>query len=300
MTLVNTTPSETVAVLGLGHMGGAMALRLVHAGYDVVVWNRTREKTRPLVDAGAQAAESPAAAAGRAGVVITMVADPTALQKVTEGPEGVLAGIRPGAALIEMSTVGPAAINRLASAVPDGVDLLDAPVLGGASEAEAGTLRVFVGGPAPVVKRFTPLLSVLGKPVHVGPLGAGAAAKLVANTTLFGVLGLIGEAVALAQGLGLSREAAFELLSATPLAEQVRRRRPAIESGDYPLRFALSLARKDTDLIGEAAAAAGVDLRLAPAARTWLADAVDAGWGDRDYSAVLAWIIAAADRHGPV
>ena len=153
-----------------------------------------------------------------------------------------------------------------------------------------------MGGPASLVERWTPLLSALGSPVHVGPLGSGAAAKLVANSTLFGALGILGEALALADGLGLSREAAFEVLAATPLAAQAERRRVAIETGEYPARFSLSLARKDVDLILGAASAAGVDLRLVTAARTWLAEAEETGWGDRDYAAVLAWILEVASR----
>lgn len=180
---------------------------------------------------------------------------------------------------------------RLVSLLPTGTGLLDAPVLGSVAEAESGSLRIFVGGPASLVEQWTPLLSVLGSPVHVGPLGAGATAKLVANATLFGTLGVLGEALALADGLGLSREAAYEVLAATPVAAQAERRCGQIETGEYPARFSLSLARKDADLIIEAAASSGVDLRLVIAAGTWLADAEDVGWGDRDYSAVLAQIL---------
>jgi 3-hydroxyisobutyrate dehydrogenase/2-hydroxy-3-oxopropionate reductase len=172
--------------------------------------------------------------------------------------------------------------------------LLDAPVLGSRSEAEAGTLTVFVGGPEELVARWTPLLSVLGSPLHVGPLGSGAAAKLVANTTLVGTIGVLGEALGLAEGLGLPREKAFEVLAATPLAAQAERRRESVESGEYPPRFALYLARKDAELVVEAAREAGVDLRLTEAARSWLAEAEEAGLGDRDYSAVLARILGSS------
>ena len=282
---------STVAVLGLGAMGSRIARRLLDAGHELVVWNRTAEKAAGLVEAGATAAATPAEAAGRAEVVLTMVANPDALREVTEGEDGVVAGLGSGATLIEMSTVGPEAVRRLAEVVGERAGLLDAPVLGSRAEAEAGTLRVFVGGPAELAERWTPLLSVLGSPLHVGRLGSGAAAKLVANTTLVGTIGLLGESLALADGLGLPREQAFEVLAATPLAAQAERRREAVEAGDYPPRFALYLARKDADLVAAAAEQAGVDLRLTDAARAWLAEADEAGWGDRDYSAVLAWIL---------
>ncbi|MDQ3914771.1 MAG: NAD(P)-dependent oxidoreductase [Actinomycetota bacterium] len=282
-----------VAVIGLGAMGGRVAARLLDAGYGLTVWNRSPEKAAALVERGAVAGATPAEAAA-SDVVLTMVADPPALAAVTEGPSGVSAGARPGTTVVEMSTVGPAAIERLAAVLPDGVDLLDAPVLGSLAEAEAGTLRVFAGGPTGVFERCRPLFEVLGEPLHAGDLGAGAAAKLVANSTLFGALGVLGEALSLADGLGLARDKTFEILAGTPIGAQAERRRPSLEGGDYPRRFALSLALKDADLVAGAAAAAGRDLRLARAARSWLAEADAAGWGERDYSSVLERIIGRA------
>jgi 3-hydroxyisobutyrate dehydrogenase len=276
-----------VAVVGLGAMGSRIARKLLDAGHEVVVWNRTRSRT---AEVGALAVQSPAEAARRADAVITSVAGPEALRAVTEGPEGVVAGAQ-DATLIEMSTVGPAAISRLASLVEEPTALLEAPVLGSLSEVESGSLTIFAGGPVALVERWTPLLESLGTVLHVGPLGAGAAAKLVANATLFGTLGVVGEALALADGLGLLRGEAYEVLAATPVAAQAERRREAIESAEQPTRFALSLARKDADLIAEAAAASGVELRVVAAARSWLAEADEAGWGDRDYSAVLRKIL---------
>jgi 3-hydroxyisobutyrate dehydrogenase-like beta-hydroxyacid dehydrogenase len=279
---------STLAVVGLGGMGSRIARRLLDAGYPVLVWNRTAARAEEIE--GAVVADSPAEVARRADAVLTMVADPAALRAVTEGSEGLAAGVDGSTTVIEMSTVGPAAVTRLAEALPAGTPLLDAPVLGSLVEAEAGDLRIFVGGPAALVEEWTPLLSVLGSPLHVGPLGAGAAAKLVANSVLFGTLGVLGEALALADGLGLDRDIAFEILSSSPLAAQADRRRTSIESGEYPRRFSLSLARKDADLVVEAASTSGVDLRLAAAVRSLLRDAEEAGLGDEDYSAVLAWI----------
>jgi 3-hydroxyisobutyrate dehydrogenase-like beta-hydroxyacid dehydrogenase len=280
----------TVGVVGLGAMGSRTARRLADAGHELVVWNRDPAKAEPLVAAGAVAAESPADVARRAEAVFTIVADPPALVGVTEGPQGVAAGVGEGTTVIQMSTVGPESISRLGSVLPADA-LLDSPVLGSLSEVEAGTLNVFLGGPPEPVGRWTPLLSTLGTVLHVGPVGAGTAAKLVANTTLVGVLGVLGEALALAEGLGLSRDVAFDVLDKTALADQAERRRPALESGEYPRRFALYLARKDADLILEAAEISGIELRLTKGGRDWLAEAEGAGLGDADYSAVLALII---------
>jgi 3-hydroxyisobutyrate dehydrogenase-like beta-hydroxyacid dehydrogenase len=285
----------TVAVIGLGAMGGRFVRRFLAAGHEVIVWNRTPEKAAELVELGVASAASSADAARRAEAVITIVADPAALRAVTEGPDGIAAGADESTTVIEMSTVGPDTVRWLASALPPEAGLLDAPVLGSLSEAEEGKLQVFVGGPAPLAERWTPLLSALGSPVHVGPLGAGASAKLVANATLFGTLSLLGEVVAFADGLGLSRDVTFDVLAATPLSLASERRRAQLESGEFPLRFRLALARKDAELIQEAAVAAGVDARVLAAAASWFAEADDAGLGDQDYSTVLARIMG-ADR----
>jgi 3-hydroxyisobutyrate dehydrogenase-like beta-hydroxyacid dehydrogenase len=189
-----------------------------------------------------------------------------------------------------MSTVGPTAINELAGRMPEGTHLVDAPVLGSLTEAEGGSLRIFVGGDTELAERARPVLDVLGEPLYVGPLGSGAAAKLVANSTLFGVIAVLGEAIALGESLGLSRASLFAVLAATPVAAAAERRRAAVEEGKYPPRFPLSLALKDAELVAEAAAAAGVELRVAEAARRWFAEAAEEGWEDLDYSAVLARI----------
>jgi 3-hydroxyisobutyrate dehydrogenase-like beta-hydroxyacid dehydrogenase len=165
-------------------------------------------------------------------------------------------------------------------------------VLGSLSEAESGSLKIFAGGSEAAVERWTPLLSILGSVLHVGPLGAGTAAKLVANSTLVGLLTLLGESLALAQGLGLSRDVAFDVLAVTPLGPQADRRRSSVESGEFARRFPLYLARKDADLILEAAESAGVELRVVKAAQAWLAEADEAGLGDQDYAAALTRILA--------
>jgi len=280
---------STAAVIGLGGMGSRIAKRLLDAGHELVVRNRTMEKAQPLVELGATPAESPADATRRAEAAIIMVADPQALQEVTEGPDGVAAGASEATTVIQMSTVSPAATSRLQSVLePVGAALLDSPVLGSHTEVESGTLKVFAGGPDELIERWTPLLSTLGSVIRVGPIGAGTAAKLVANSTLLGALGVLGEALAVAQKLGLPQEVAFDVLAATPIAAQAERRRPAIESGEFPPRFSLRLALKDANLILEAS---GTELRLIESVREWLAEADEASWGDKDYSALLAWML---------
>ena len=282
-----------VAVVGVGAMGSRMARRLLDAGYEVLVWNRSPERLGPLLELGAVATATPREAAERAEVLLTMLADPQALQAVTEGENGIAGGASPALTVIEMSTVGSAAVARLASALPAGTGLLDAPVLGSLGEVESGSLTILAGGPPDLVEQATPLLVNFGAVIHVGGLGSGAAAKLVANATLLTVVTTLGEVIGLARGLGLQDDAIAAVLGRTPLADQADRRLRAIEAGDYPPRFPLSLARKDAELIRDAATAAGMRLRLAEATRSWLADAEAAGRGDRDYTVVLATILDA-------
>ncbi|MCU1344170.1 MAG: 3-hydroxyisobutyrate dehydrogenase [Acidimicrobiia bacterium] len=281
-----------IAVIGLGAMGSRIAQRLIGAGHHLVVWNRTAERAMPLVAAGAVLAASPAEAAAAVDYVITMVADPAALTAVVTADDGLLRGLRPGHTVLEMSTVGPSAIAELRALLPEGVELLDTPVLGSLSEVESGTLSVYVGGSDGAVAAVRPMLDVLGTVLHVGPLGAGAAAKLVANATLMGSLALLGEVLALGRGLGLDQDRVFDVLAATPLAGQAARRRPAVEATEeMPRRFRLVLGLKDCSLVVDEARRAGLQPPLLSATEAWFADAVGAGLAERDYSAILRHIM---------
>ena len=152
-----------IAFVGLGDMGARMAARLLASGHELTLYNRTAERARPLVEAGATAAASPADAARGAELAVTMLADPAALSAVVEGEAGLTEGLARDATLIEMSTVGPDAVERLRRVLPSSVGLLDSPVLGSLGEAEAGTLRLFVGGPEALAERWMPLLGRLAR-----------------------------------------------------------------------------------------------------------------------------------------
>jgi 3-hydroxyisobutyrate dehydrogenase/2-hydroxy-3-oxopropionate reductase len=288
-----------VAWIGLGAMGSRMVVRLVEAGHQVTVWNRTRERAETLArGTGARVAATAAEAAAKAETVALMVTDAAAVAEVVHGPDGIAGGIMPGSTVVDLSTTGPAAVAALRAGLPAGVAVVDAPVLGSIAEAEAGTLTLLAGGSADVVERCRPLLSSLGEMLHVGPAGAGAAAKLVANLALMGSVALLGETLALADASGIDRDTAWRLLETTPLAAQARRRRAAVDTGRFPPRFALRLARKDAGLITDTARRSGADLRIGGAVAAWLADAVAGGLGDLDYTAVLGHIVSASPSTG--
>ncbi|HEV3364214.1 MAG TPA: NAD(P)-binding domain-containing protein, partial [Acidimicrobiia bacterium] len=242
----------------------------------------------PLVEQGAKQADSPAAAASGADVAITMLADPPALEQVVFGDSGVGTVLRRGGTLLEMSTVGPDVVRGLAARLPEGVAVLDAPVLGSVPQATDGTLKVFVGGDVDVVDRCRPVLEAMGAVRHLGPLGSGAAMKLVANSTLGALMCGLAEALALADALGLDETAVLDILSESPIGATTKSKRKLIESGEYPANFRLGFAAKDLRLVTAAAEAAGLDLRLAPASRAWLEQADAEGLGELDYSAVIA------------
>jgi 3-hydroxyisobutyrate dehydrogenase-like beta-hydroxyacid dehydrogenase len=287
-------PLATLAFCGVGRMGEPMANRLLEAGHDLVVWNRTPERVEGLVERGARRAGSPAEAAESAEAVITMLATPEALEAVVFGDggggSGLARGLGPGATLIDMSTVGPDTVRRVAGRLPDGVEVLDAPVLGSVPQATDGTLKVFVGGAEEVFERWRPVLEELGHPVRMGPSGAGAAMKLVANSTLGAIMTGLGEALALADSLGLQEGQVLDVLAESPVGTTVKSKRSNVETGEYAPNFALALAAKDLRLVAEEAERGGVDARVAAAARAHLEAAAEAGLGDLDYSAVIAHI----------
>jgi 3-hydroxyisobutyrate dehydrogenase-like beta-hydroxyacid dehydrogenase len=279
-----------LAFVGLGLMGTPMATRLLEAGHDLTVWNRTNDKTRPLADRGATVASTPAQAAAGVEAAITMVTNPEALEHVVLGSDGLAAALAPGQLLIDMSTVGPEAARSVAARLPHGVRMVDAPVRGSIPEATAGRLAIYVGADPSDFQRVEPILAPLGTLHHVGGPGAGAATKVVVNSTLGAAIAAFGEALALGDTLGLDRSVLLDVLEETAIGSTVRAKRANVESGRYPPSFKLSLALKDLRLVDQISDGAGRRLEVASASRGWLEEAAQAGAGDLDYSAVIATV----------
>ena len=279
---------STIAVLGLGAMGRAIAQRLLEAGHDLSVWNRTPGRDEELVTAGATRADTPADAVRDAGVVVTMLTDPPALEQVLFGPEGAASAIPPNATLIEMSTVGPTAIASAAERLS--VPVLDAPVLGSVPSVEAGRLVILVGGDRAVFDRHVELLSVLGTPMYVGPSGSGAWLKLVNNAASIATLVALGELLALTDRAGLGTDAVLASLEAGPLASLVERWRPRLMGEDQSSYFRLALARKDLAIVFDEAGREGVDLTVAETSAARCDEAIGAGLGDEDFGAIVPFL----------
>jgi 3-hydroxyisobutyrate dehydrogenase-like beta-hydroxyacid dehydrogenase len=280
-----------IGFLGLGEMGTPMAGRLLHAGHDVVVWNRSAERTAPLAKEGAAVAPSPAAAAAGADFVITMLATPEALEQVLFGNAGLAPALSPGQLLIDMSTVGPDEVRSAAARLPKGAALVDAPVRGSVPQATSGRLDIFVGATDQNYERVRPILEALGSVRHTGGPGSGAAMKLVANLALGAAIVTLGEALSFGESLELQRDILLDVLADSPIGPIVKAKRTNVESGQFAPSFKLRHAAKDLRLVTETAVARGRDLKQVRANRAWLDEAAEHGAADLDFSAVVATII---------
>lgn len=281
----------TVGVLGIGRMGGSMARALAAAGFEVVCWNRTPAAAEALADElGGRAVARPADVAAAADVCVSMLADGPAVEAVFGGPDGLLAGARPGNVLIDSSTVSPSTIRGLeAAARAAGAGLLDAPVSGSVALAGSGGLTIMVGGETADLEYARPVLDALARTVfHMGPLGSGASMKLAVNAVIFGLNEAIAEALVLAEGAGIDRRLAYDVLAASAVgAPFVGYKRAAfLEPTNAPVAFALDLAAKDLRLIAELADEVGVPMPQAATNLGVIAAASTGGRGDRDFSIV--------------
>ncbi len=283
----------TVAVVGTGRMGSAMARALARAGFDLVVQNRTRDRAAVLAtEVGCRAVDTPVEAAAAADVVITMLADDAAVREAYAGPDGLLEGARPRVVLVDMSTVRPDTITAFAERARDaGAGLLDAPVSGSVQLAEAGTLTLMVGGEAADLARARPALEAVSKSIfHMGPLGTGAAMKLAVNTVIFGLNGALAEGLVLAEAAGIDRALAYDVIAAGAAgAPYVGYKRAAfLDPEQTPVAFSLDLTDKDLGLITDYAAALGVPMPQTAVNRALVREASTDGRGSNDFSSVAA------------
>jgi 3-hydroxyisobutyrate dehydrogenase/2-hydroxy-3-oxopropionate reductase len=272
-------------------MGGSMAHALAAAGFEVVCWNRTPDAAAALAaELGGRAVASPAEVARSADVCVSMLADGAAVAAVFGGPDGLVAGARPGNVLVDSSTVPPSTIRQFeAAARRAGAGILDAPVSGSVGLARSGTLTIMVGGEAADVEAARPVLSALGSTIfHLGPLGTGAAMKLAVNTVIFGLNQALAEGLVLAEAAGIDRVRAYDVLAASAIgAPYVGYKRAAfIEPETAPVAFSLDLAAKDLRLITAVATELGLALPQTAANLAFIDAASVGGRGDRDFSKV--------------
>ena len=279
-----------LAFVGLGAMGSRLTRRLLDAGYTVTGYNRTASKARTLVEAGLQLAATPREAAAAADVVFTMVTDNDALRAVAFGPDGVIAGLRRGATLVEMSTVSPDVTREVGAAVAaHGASMLDAPVSGSTVSVEQGVASVQVGGDAAVLERVRPYLLAMGPNgvTHVGELGIAKAMKVATNLGVAVQILAFCEAVALAEKSGIPRELAVDALMRSVIASPLVKYRGPFVLGKMAAHaaFPVPMIQKDLQLALDQARAVGVPLPLTALTQEWMSKARELG--DHDFAVVF-------------
>jgi 3-hydroxyisobutyrate dehydrogenase len=278
-----------VSLVGLGHMGVPMAERLVDAGYELTVFNRTPEKARPLIERGAELAEGLSGLLVGSDICVTVVSDDAALEAVTTGPDGALASARRGTVLIDMSTVSVAASARVAEAAERvGVSFLRAPVSGNPVVVRSGNLTVIVSGPRRAFEQAEAVIRAIGPNVYyVGAADEARVVKLVLQVMIGGTAQLMAESLALGEAGGVSRAQLLEVMGNSAAGSPfVKYKTEPLVRDDYSPTFTTAMMKKDIDLVLALADEAGVTLPLAKRLGGLLEAAVAASYAELDLMAL--------------
>jgi len=281
---------QRVGFVGLGLMGTGMVKNLATKGFQVTVWNRTRERAAPLEPLGVKVAATPAQLMASVDVACTCVATPAALEEVLAGKDGLLSGARRGQLLIDFSTIGPdqaRSVEQRGRAV--GVDFVEAPVTGSKNGAEKGTLLIMAGATPAALARAEPVFRAVGeKWIHCGPVGAGSQVKLAGNALIAAMLQSLGEGMLLATRAGVDPAKVLEVVQASGFrSPYFDFKGNALLRRDFETHFAIDLMDKDLGLFLDSAAAHCVPTPTAAAVRQCYELARAAGKGQQDIGAVI-------------
>ncbi len=280
-----------IGFIGLGIMGRAMAMSLVKAGFQVSVYNRTRQRTIEFADIGCEVASTPRALAKMSDTVITMVSDPAAMQAIMEGPEGVFSAFSGGNTLVNMSTLSPDYTAGLAKkCFMAGVNFLDCPVSGSKGAAESGQLVILAGGDKAAVEKLSPVLKAMGRAVvYAGPAPAGTALKLCMNLILGQLNTALAESAALAQAQGIAPELIFETLSQNQALNcgYFQNKKEKVLTKHFQADFPLKHMLKDGRYMLAEAAKKKLSLPVTAAVVTLMEKSYNSGYGEKDLSVVL-------------
>lgn len=281
---------EKIGLIGLGIMGRGMAVNLLKAGYPVTVYNRTKSKARELAAEGAVIADTPKAAAEGADVVITMLADPPAVEAITLGPDGVVEGLKEGAVLIDASTVDPATTAKVArAAAGKGASFLDTPVAGSKQAALDGQLVLMVGGAAEVLERCRPILEVVSrKIVYAGDTGSGSQLKLAFNLIVSHMAAALAEGLVMGTKAGLDPNVILETVMAGVTGSKFYEwKGGCIINRDFSTNFSLKLMHKDLNLIMKNAYDLNIPLPVTAAVKELYSEAKAEGDPEEDFCSVV-------------
>jgi 3-hydroxyisobutyrate dehydrogenase-like beta-hydroxyacid dehydrogenase len=289
-----------IGFIGLGIMGSRMAANLQKHGHSLVVFNRNQAKAEPLLGPCGTFSDSPAKLAKHVDIVFTMLADPAAVEQAALGDNGFLDHLRPNALWVDCSSVNSSFSKNMATkAARRGVRFVDAPVTGSAVPAAEAKLVFWVGAELADLERIRSVLLCMGnKVVHVGGHGLGSSMKMVVNVLLGNAMAAFAEAMALGEGLGISRDVLFDSLLGTPaVAPFLASKREKIESGDYEAEFPLRWQQKDLHLASVSASESGVAVPVTNAAKELYLLAMRDGRAFEDFSAVYDFLVTKRDSN---
>jgi 3-hydroxyisobutyrate dehydrogenase-like beta-hydroxyacid dehydrogenase len=277
-----------IGFIGLGNMGGPMALNLIKAGHALVVHDVRREAAAPHLERGAKWADSPRAAARESELILTSLPGPKEVEAVALGPDGIIHGAVAGTVYADLSTGSPTVMRKLHAAFKEkGVHVLDAPVSGGVWGAQRGSLQVMVGGDESIYREVKAVLGAVGDKVgYMGPIGAGTIAKLVHNMISITTRTIVAEGFTLGVKAGVKPEALLEAIRGASFGQGLLLSQMipnVVFKGDFDtVRFALRLARKDIGLATELAREYDVPMPMAAVAEQIMMEGLARGWGDKD------------------
>ena len=284
-----TMTSKKIGFVGLGHMGGSMAARLLAAGYPVYGEEQHRAHAQPLVEQGLQWRDTPREVAEAADILFTSLPDDAVLEAVASDSDGILAGLAAGKIWVDVSTVSPRASRALAERVHAlGAAMLDAPVSGSVPQVQAGTLTIMVGGGKDAYARIEPILRELGTPTHIGENGQGLVLKLAINISLAVQMLAFAEGLLLAERAGVDRQRAVDVMTQSPIGSPMLKARAALVL-DLPddAWFDIGLMQKDIVLALDTARQLHVPLPSAAVADELLTVARALGYEQRDIAALF-------------
>ena len=276
---------ERVGFAGLGAMGSGIARRLLDAGHHVVVWNRTRERATPLLEAGAEWAPSARELAASVDVLFTMLTNTAAVEAIAGGPDGVLAGLRPGTVWADLSTIAPDASTALAGRVGEtGAAFLDCPVSGSPATLAAGQMSVMAGGDRAAFDHVADVLGAIGpKVTYIGPNGHAILTKVAINLALVVSVTALAEGVALVEKAGVAREAVVDAVLKSVVASPVVGYRAPLLVDDDAVYADVELQQKDLVLAQELARRLGMPVPTCAATTEMLNAARSSARADRDF-----------------
>jgi 3-hydroxyisobutyrate dehydrogenase-like beta-hydroxyacid dehydrogenase len=280
----------TLGFIGLGTMGGRIVRRLLAAGYPVAGYNRTPARAQAMVDAGVRLCATPREVVEAAEITFSMVMDTAALAAVTDGEDGILAGLSPGKIYVDMSTVSPRLSRELAGkTAARGAQMLDAPVSGSIGAAESGTLVVLIGGDASALERARPVFEAFSqKIIPIGGSGTAITTKIAINLNLAIQLIALFEGLLLAEKSGIPRAQALDaLLNSVIASTAMKYRAPLILNMPDEATFNVAMMRKDLQLALDLGQELGVPLRSVELSMDVLAQAQQLGYGDEDFAALF-------------